>query len=73
MRLSDMPLALREVQRFDERRQSLPGEHWAVLGAAVTLLRMANRSRSPWLKLAIGAAGAALVWRALSGRDGLLR
>ncbi len=37
------------------------------------LLRMARSRRSPWLRLAVGVAGVAFVWRAASGRDGFLR
>ncbi|MBA4263697.1 MAG: hypothetical protein C0453_01325 [Comamonadaceae bacterium] len=71
--LPDPSVLLRAVKRFDESRPSLPGEHWAVFATALALLRVAARSGSPWLALAAGASGLGLVWRALSGRDGLLR
>lgn len=67
-----MPLVLRRLQRWDERRTGVPGEHWAALSTGVALLQMARQGRSPWLRAAAGIAGVLMVWRAASGRDSFL-
>lgn len=59
------------LKRFDDQRSSLPGEHWVTLGAGLWLL--ARPCSSTVERLASLAAGAALVWRAASGRDGFAR
>ncbi|MBK1689537.1 hypothetical protein CKO37_18755 [Rubrivivax gelatinosus] len=61
------------MRDFDERRPSLPGEHLATLGAGLALLRQAPRTSSTLSRVLVFAAGAALLWRAASGRDGLRR
>jgi len=68
-----LPLVLRQLQRWDDRRSSVPGEHWAAFGTGIALLQVAKTSRSPWLRIAAGVVGVAMVWRAASGRDGFLR
>jgi len=68
-----LPLVLRQLQRWDDRRSSVPGEHWAAFGTGIALLQVARTSRSPWLRVAAGVAGVAMVWRAANGRDGFLQ
>ena len=68
-----LPLVLRQLQRWDQRRNSVPGEHWAAFGTGLMLLGTARRQPSTLLRLAAGVAGAAFVWRAVSGRDGFVR
>lgn len=62
---------LGRLQRFDDERPSFPGEHWIALGAGLWLLT--RRSDTLFGRLASLAAGAALVCRAASGRDGVVR
>lgn len=57
---------LQTLRRWDERRPSIPGEHWMTFAAG---LRMLTSRRSGLLSKAIGGA---LVYRSLRGRDGLL-
>ena len=59
------------LMRFDDERPGLPGEHWLALGAGLWLLTRPGESTLG--RLASLAAGAALVYRAASGRDGLAR
>ena len=61
---------LTELKRIDDRRPSLPGEHWLTLVAGIWLLTRGGRSALT--RLASVAAGAALLYRAASGRDGLI-
>ena len=68
-----LPLVLRRIQQWDERRSGVPGEHWAAFGTGVALLQMARPGRSPSLRAAAGIAGILMIWRAASGRDGFLR
>ena len=51
------------LRRADEQRPSFPGEHWLVATAGMWLLRRKG--------LLSKAAGAAMLYRAASGRDGL--
>jgi hypothetical protein len=51
------------LRRWDDQRPSLPGEHWLALAFGLRML--ASRG------LVSKALGAALVYRAVSGRDGL--
>ena len=53
------------LRRVDEQRPSFPGEHWLVATAGMWLLRRKG--------LLSKAAGAAMLYRAASGRDGLRR
>ncbi len=65
----ELPLPLKQLKDFDDRRPSLPGEHWIALGAGALLLLWAARRRS-W---ATAGAGLGMLARAASGRDGLPR
>jgi hypothetical protein len=67
-----LPLVLRQVQTWDSRRSGVPGEHWAAFGMGLALLQAAGPGRSPWLRVAAGVAGVAMIWRAASGREGFL-
>ena len=65
------PSLFERLQRYDARRSSLPGEHWIVLGTGLWLL---SRPGSVAVgRLLARALGVALVYRAASGRDGLVR
>jgi hypothetical protein len=59
---------LQRLRRFDDERDSLPGEHLVALAAGALLLTRRSHSTLGWL-LSRGL-GAALVARGLSGRDG---
>lgn len=59
------------LKRFDQQRQSFPGEHWLTLAAGLWFLR--RPVRSPLARLSTTAIGTALIYRAASGRDGLRR
>jgi len=61
---------LERLRRWDERRPSLPGEHW--LTGALGLYLLLRPRRSAFGRLASGAAGALLITRALTGRDGAI-
>lgn len=65
----ELPLPLKQLKDFDDRRPSLPGEHWIAFGAGALLLLWAARRRS-W---ATAGAGLGMLARAASGRDGLRR
>jgi hypothetical protein len=62
--------ALRRLRRLDRNREGVPGEHWATLGAGLTLLGWAVRTPSPWLRAGAGLAGVLLIVRSCAGRDG---
>ncbi len=65
------PSLFERLQRYDARRASLPGEHLIVLGAGLWLLsRPGSVAVGRILAMALGVA---LVYRAASGRDGLIR
>jgi hypothetical protein len=61
---------LAALRDFDEARPSLPGEHWTAFGLGLYLLL--RRRRTSAGRLASTLAGATLVARALSGRDGAI-
>jgi hypothetical protein len=61
---------LERLREFDENRPSFPGEHWLAFGAGVYFL-VRNRP-APMARLGSRLLGAALIARALSGRDGAL-
>jgi hypothetical protein len=61
---------LDRLREFDARRAGFPGEHWLAFGLGLVLLLRQRRSTAGRL-LSIGA-GALLVARSLSGRDGPL-
>ena len=64
------PSLIERLRQWDERRASLPGEHW--MTAAIGLYLLLRPRRSLPARLASSAAGGLLVARALAGRDGLL-
>ncbi len=64
---------LQKIKRLDEQRPGFPGEHWLALGAGLLLMSRAGRSRSLLGRMAGRAAGAALIGRAASGRDGFAK
>ena len=61
---------LSRLKRFDDERMGLPAEHWFTLGAGVWLL--SRRTATPLGQWLSAAAGLALIYRAASGRDGLM-
>jgi hypothetical protein len=69
MQLPDQSLLDRLIQ-LDRQRPGIPGEHWLALAAGVYLLLQPRRTAAG--RLASTAAGALLVARALSGRDGAI-
>ena len=62
---------INRARRADQQRASFPGEHWLVATAGMWLLR--RGARTPMMRMASKAAGAALLLRAAGGRDGLRR
>jgi hypothetical protein len=68
----NLPL-LYSLLRFDRSRHSMPGEHLATLGMGVSMLMSARKRSSRWAQVASMLAGAALIYRAASGRDGIRR
>lgn len=62
-----------KLKAADERRPSLPGEHWIVFGLGALLVTKAARQRSLIGSALMLAAGSALLGRAASGRDGLIK
>ena len=61
---------LDRLKRFDDARPSLPAEHWLTFGAGIWLLDAPIVV--PAGRLLSVATGLALVYRAASGRDGLV-
>ena len=65
--MPESPIA--RLRRHDHERDGLPGEHWFTLAAALWLM---TRGRGSALeRVAAVAVGAALMTRAIKGRDGL--
>jgi hypothetical protein len=65
-----LPQLVDRLRHFDQRRPSLPGEHWAAFALGLYFLL---RRRTGFLGRAASVmAGGALVARALSGRDGAI-
>jgi hypothetical protein len=62
---------IKRLVQFDQERRSFPGEHWFALAAGLWFLR--KKGGSLPARLTAKAVGAALVFRAASGRDGLRR
>jgi len=71
--LNTLTRPLKQLQAYDERRPSFPGEHWLVLAAGVAVLLAARRSPSTLTRTVGSAVGSALLVRAASGRDGLAK
>jgi len=63
---------LRSLKRWDDNRNSMPGEHMLVFGLGTRLLLSGGRGTLLRRAVRFGA-GAALVARALSGRDGAVQ
>jgi hypothetical protein len=64
------PSLIDRLVEFDAQRESLPGEHWLAFGLGLYLLLRERESvAGRWASM---AAGALLVLRALSGRDGAI-
>lgn len=61
------------IKSADERRPSLPGEHWIVFGIGALLVLKAASQRSLIGSALTLAAGSALLGRAASGREGLIK
>lgn len=64
---------LNRLRAIDEQRPGFPGEHLLTFGAGSLLLRSARRRHSRVARTLATLAGAALIARALSGRDGVRR
>lgn len=63
---------LRKLRRTDQRRDGVPGEHWATFGTSLAVFQWASGRRSKGLRLLGMTAAGLLLLRALSGRDGPL-
>ena len=63
---------LDRIRRQDDRRPGFPGEHWMALVAGVALLALAARRGRRGRGLPSAIAGAGLIARAATGRDGPL-
>ena len=64
---------LQTIKDFDAARPGFPGEHWLVLGAGLGVWLWTSRHPSPLVKALGLMAGTALVGRAASGRDGIVK
>lgn len=64
---------LEQIRRIDAQRDSFPGEHWIVLGAGLAIWVASSKSPSFVLRTLGLIAATALVGRAASGRDGLVK
>lgn len=62
-----------EWKNWENSRESFPGEHWVVLGAGVAALVTAARSERTATRVLGAALGLALLARAASGRDGIVK
>jgi len=71
--ISTLSETFSETKAWDDRRESIPGEHWLVLAAGLALLVASNRSSSLVMRAVGSAVGSALVLRAASGRDGIAK
>jgi hypothetical protein len=61
----------RDIQRWDEQREGIPGEHWMALAAGVAVWIFTRSRRNLPIRLLGAVAGTLLVTRALSGREAL--
>jgi hypothetical protein len=66
--MADSVSPIERLRRWDERRDSLPGEHW--IAAAVGFYLLLRPAASMPGRLLSAGAGALLLARALAGRDG---
>ncbi len=60
---------IERLRRVDQQRRSFPGEHWLALAAGLWFLK--RKGGSLPARLSSKALGAALLYRAASGRDGI--
>ena len=67
---TDLASLLDRLRSWDAQRQGFPGEHWLAFAAGLYLLARPRRSTAA--RLASLVAGAGLVARSLSGRDGAI-
>ena len=68
MKNRDHPL--QRLRELDQRRPSVPGEHWIAFG--VGLYFLARQRPTSLGRIASTLVGGAFIARALSGRDGAL-
>src|SRR5690349_10051900 len=66
-----MDSLLAQLRRYDDQRAGFAGEHWYALAAGLWLLTRGGAS--PLLRGMSVIAGVAMLARAASGRDGLVR
>ncbi len=71
MNSSELRDAVRDVMAYDDARESAPYEHQATLLAGLGLLACAFLTSSRARAVLHAGVGAALVVRAMSGRDGV--
>jgi len=60
---------IQRIQRFDESREGIPGEHWVALGAGVALWLATRRHPSIAVRVVASVAATLLVARATTGRE----
>lgn len=60
---------LQTLQRLDEQRDNLPGEHWLTFATGVGLWLVTRRHPSVAVRLLASVAGTLLVARAATGRE----
>lgn len=63
---------IRQLKQMDEQRPSFPGEHWLVMATGVAMLLRARKNQGTLARVVAIASAGALLYRAASGRDGLL-
>jgi uncharacterized membrane protein len=64
---------LDNLKALDDRRASIPGEHWLAFGAGVLLFVTAGRRSTGVGQVLSILAGTAMIVRATSGRDGVIQ
>lgn len=64
---------LHRMREIDAARPGFPGEHLAVLGLGVWLMRRGMRGGTPLRRMLLTLAGTTLVGRAASGTGGVAR
>ncbi|MEO8248093.1 MAG: hypothetical protein ABI589_01880 [Burkholderiales bacterium] len=63
--------ALTKLKELDEERPNVPGEHGLALAAGLALIFLTRNRKSVFTRTVSRAAGAAVVARAATGREGL--
>jgi uncharacterized membrane protein len=71
--LSNLTRSVQSLKIGDRLRPSFPGEHWLTMAAGAAVLLASQRSDSTLMRVAGTALGGALLYRAASGRDGLVK